>query len=171
MRAMKNKSHTRSQRGRSRQAARHERSAGFIVYRLQPSGQREYLLLDYGRHWDFAKGHLEAGEDDLTAAKRELLEETGLPEPAIVSDFHHEISYFFRGRDNGLTRKTVAFFLGQTDAADADVRISHEHRGFIFLPFELAVKRTTYPTARQVLRLAEKRMIEQDILSSSAPSS
>src|SRR5665213_2893140 len=101
---MKNKSHPRSQRSRSRPPARQERSAGIIVFRLRPSGEREYLLLDYGRHWDFAKGHLEAGEDDLTAAKRELLEETGLREPALISNFHHEISYFFRGRGNGLIR-------------------------------------------------------------------
>jgi bis(5'-nucleosidyl)-tetraphosphatase len=168
---MKNKSHSRSQRSKSRQAARQERSAGFIIFRLKSTGEREYLLLDYGRHWDFAKGHLEAGEDDITAARRELLEETGLRDPLVISNFHHEITYFFRGRDSGLIRKSVAFFLGQTDATDADVRVSHEHRGFIFLPFEQAVKRTTYPTARQVLHMAEQRMVEQDTLSPSAPSS
>ena len=58
--------------------ARSERSAGFIVYRLDDDGSRKYLLLDYGRHWDFPKGHLEKGEDDLAAAMRELTEETGI---------------------------------------------------------------------------------------------
>jgi len=168
---MRNKSHSRSQRSKGRQEARQERSAGFIIFRIKPPGQREYLLLDYGRHWDFAKGHLEAGEDDITAAKRELLEETGLPAPRVMADFHHEVTYFFLGRDSRLIRKTVAFFLGQTEAADSDIRLSREHRGFVFLPFEQAVRRTTYPTARQILRLAEQRLAEQDILSPSAPSS
>lgn len=167
---MKNKSHSRSQTSKSRQAPRQERSAGFIIFRLRPTGEREYLLLDYGRHWDFAKGHLEKGEDDITAAMRELYEETGLRDPIVVPNFHHEISYFFRGRDSRMIRKAVAFFLGQTTAADADIKISHEHRGFMFLPFEQAVMRTTYPTARQVLRLAEQRMAEEDGLATPAPS-
>jgi len=168
---MKRKSHSRSQRSGSRRAARQERSAGFIIFRLRPGIGREYLLLDYGRHWDFPKGHLEDGEDDITAARRELREETGLAPMQVIPEFHHEITYYFRGRDARLIRKTVAFFIGQTDAADADVRLSHEHSAFVFLPFEQAVKRTTYPTARQILRLAEQRMAQADTLSQAMPSS
>jgi len=48
--------------------ARQERSAGFVIFRCPPLSSHEYLLLDYGRHWDFAKGHVEEGEDDLAAA-------------------------------------------------------------------------------------------------------
>ena len=35
-----------------------------------------------------------------------------------------------------------------------DVALSHEHVGFEFLPFEQALKRVTYPTAKAVLRAA-----------------
>jgi 8-oxo-dGTP pyrophosphatase MutT (NUDIX family) len=142
--------------------ARNERSAGFIVFRLNASGVREYLLLDYGRHWDFAKGHLEKGEDDLAAALRELREETGIVDVKSIHGFHHEITYFFRDRKKGLIRKTVVFFLGQTNANDSEIVLSHEHEGFKFLPFETAIKETTYPNARQVLRLAEQKLAEAD---------
>ena len=138
--------------------ARSERSAGFIVYRLNQAGLREYLLLDYGRHWDFPKGHLEKGEDDLTAATRELTEETAIRDIQVVPDFRHEITYFFRDRKKGLIRKTVVFFLASTRAADSDLKLSDEHEGFVFLPFEQAVKKATYPTARQVLKLAEQKL-------------
>lgn len=39
------------------------------------------VLLVHGRQskkWSFPKGHVEAGEDGLTCAKREMLEETGI---------------------------------------------------------------------------------------------
>ena len=75
----------------------HERSAGFVIYHVRPgdgpAGDRAaYLVLDYGRHWDFAKGHVERGEDDLAAATRELAEETGLTGVRVVPGFAHEIA-------------------------------------------------------------------------------
>ena len=135
--------------------ARQERSAGFVIYRKTEQGAREYLLLDYGRHWDFAKGHVEKGEDDLTTAHRELKEETGITDARVVPGFKHEVTYFFKDRKKGLVRKTVVFFLAETTVAPADIKLSHEHEGFAFLPFDIAVKRLTFPTARQILRLAE----------------
>jgi len=76
---------------------RHERSAGFICYRRRAdvSSGIEYLLLDYGRHWEYAKGHVDPGESDLDAAVRELREETGISDVHVVEGFRHELLYFF----------------------------------------------------------------------------
>jgi len=136
--------------------AREERSAGFVIFRSVGEGGREYLLLDYGRHWDFAKGHVEKGENDLTTALRELREETGIKDPRVIPGFQHEVTYFFKDRRKGLVRKRVVFFLGETATAPSDILLSREHEGFAFLPFDDAVKRLTFPTARQILRLAEQ---------------
>jgi bis(5'-nucleosidyl)-tetraphosphatase len=132
--------------------ARNERSAGVVVYYDDPGG-RLFLLLDYGRHWDFPKGHVEKNEDDRAAALRELEEETGLTDISLDPAFAHEITYFFRDRrTKSLIRKTVVFFLAHT--TDRKIAISHEHVGFIFLSFDEAIKKLTYPAAKQVLRLA-----------------
>ena len=138
---------------------RNERSAGIIAFHGDAPENRSYLLLDYGRHWDFPKGHVTAGEDDLAAALRELKEETGIEEVEIVPGFSHEIAYFFRDRRKQLIRKAVVFFLGRTD--QTQITLSHEHVGYAFEPFAQAVKRVTYPTAKQVLRLAEAHLCGQ----------
>ena len=142
--------------------AHNERSAGFILYHVRPGhGPRlarvEYLLLDYGRHWDFPKGHVEVEEDDLQAAQRELREETGISGVRVVPGFAHELTYFFRHKSHGLIRKTVVFFLAEAQP-DAEVRLSHEHKAYAFESIDAALKRVTFATAKQVLRAAHEQV-------------
>lgn len=131
-----------------------ERSAGVIVFR-QPKGRSgvEFLLLDYGRYWDYAKGHVEKGEDDETAARRELVEETGIEEVELLAGFSREIAYFFRSK-RGLVRKSVIFFLGRAESER--VKISPEHVGYAWLGFEAALERLGYASAKDVLRAAQE---------------
>jgi 8-oxo-dGTP pyrophosphatase MutT (NUDIX family) len=131
-----------------------ERSAGVIAFRNDPDapGGRRFLLLDYGRYWDLPKGHLDKGEDDLTAALRELEEETGIHDARIIDGFAREMTYFFRDRTRGLIRKEVIFFLAETTRQR--VRISDEHVGSAFLPLEEAIERLTYRNAKEVMRAA-----------------
>jgi 8-oxo-dGTP pyrophosphatase MutT (NUDIX family) len=130
-----------------------ERSAGVIVYREDLFGSRAYLLLDYGRHWDFSKGHVETGESDRAAALRELREETGLDAVILRDGFAREISYVFRERRR-VIRKTVVFFLGQT--TDEHVTLSDEHAAFCWLELDEAIRRVTYASARDLLRCADE---------------
>lgn len=132
--------------------ARRERSAGIVLYRDTPGGNRLFLLLDYGRHWDYPKGHVERGEDDITAALRELEEETGIREARLVHGFSHEIVYCFRTPGGKIVRKSVVFFLAST--ATTQVQLSEEHVGFDWLNAEDAEARLKYPTAKRVLRAA-----------------
>ena len=139
--------------------ARNERSAGFLIFHRGPGGAANdlrFLLLDYGRHWDFAKGHVDKGETDLEAAVRELREETGITQITTVPDFQQEIVYFFRSGRHGLVRKTVVFFLAEV--AKTDVILSEEHVGFEFLPYEQAVKRATFAAAKELLRSAHEHL-------------
>jgi 8-oxo-dGTP pyrophosphatase MutT (NUDIX family) len=131
-----------------------ERSAGIIVFRFD-SGMKEpqFLLLDYGKYWEYPKGHVERGEDDLAAAVRELEEETGIDDVEIVDGFEHEITYFFRDKRKGLVRKTVVFFLGHTHRQD--VKISHEHVGADFLSYDEAIERLGFKNSKAALSAAK----------------
>jgi 8-oxo-dGTP pyrophosphatase MutT (NUDIX family) len=135
--------------------AREERSAGFLIFHRKvgasPTDVR-FLLLNYGRHWDFAKGHVEGDETLLDAAVRELREETGIRDVTPMPGFQQEIAYFFRSGRKGLIRKTVTFFLAEV--SKPEVILSEEHVGYEFLPYEQAVKRATFAAAKELLRAA-----------------
>jgi len=143
--------------------ARDERSAGFLIFHRRPGvappADLRFLLLDYGRHWDFAKGHVDPGETDMQTAVRELREETGIREFRPVPDFQQEIVYFFRSARHGLIRKTVVFFLAEVTRPD--VILSEEHVAYDFLPFEQAVKRATFAAVKELLRAAHARLIQE----------
>ena|SRR5450432_1883324 len=139
--------------------ARQEFSAGIVVFHR--GNVRAFLLLDYGKHWDFPKGHLEKNEDDLTAALRELEEETGIKKVELADGFAKESVYFFRHPRRGLTRKKVIFYLAAVK--QKKVTISHEHVGYDFLPFDEALDRLTYPTAKQLLRDANDYLQQHDV--------
>jgi predicted NUDIX family NTP pyrophosphohydrolase len=68
-------------------------SAGLLIFRRRPPGTVEVLLVHPGGplwrdrdlgSWSIPKGELSPGEDPLTAARREVAEETGLD---IAGDF------------------------------------------------------------------------------------
>lgn len=134
-----------------------EKSCGIIVY-LNRQGTREYLLLHYpGGHWDFPKGHVEPEDaDDLATAQRELTEETGITDLSMDPTYETVMYYEFnRGRKEKV-KKTVVYFLAKTNGNR--IQLSHEHKGFQWLPYEHALKRLTFENARQLLRRAESHL-------------
>lgn len=131
-----------------------ERAAGYILFR-ERSGRREYLIIRnrQGGHWGFPKGHLEPGEDELAAARREVAEEVGIRRLVPVPGFRRAISYrFFRKGD--LVDKEATFFLGR---AEEEGRSAPGEVGeMCWLPFPAALARITHEEQRELLRQAEQ---------------
>lgn len=126
-------------------------SAGVITFRKKDN-HPEYLVLHYnpGGHWDFPKGKMEQGETKKETALRELHEETGLT-ASIDEGFLQESAYMTTlGQEQCF--KTVYFFVGCAD--DGDVKLSHEHQDYTWLPYEQAYKKLTYDDSRELLEKA-----------------
>ena len=138
-------------KGKVKSLFRREFSAGFILYRDTPGGPA-FLLLDYGKHWDYAKGHLEEGETAWQAAVRELREETGIRQVDRVTRFQRDMHYVFYSPRKGRIHKTVTYFLGRTRTEE--VKISDEHTGHAWMTYDDAMERLTYENARELLRAA-----------------
>jgi 8-oxo-dGTP pyrophosphatase MutT (NUDIX family) len=128
-----------------------ERSAGAVVFATTPEGP-EYLLLRYGGgNWGFPKGHVEAGETDVQAAQREVAEETGIPigGQRLLEGFEDDTDYRFR-RGHTLVEKDVRFYL--IEAQTREVKISHEHSGYAWLPYPQALARVSFEGPRRILQ-------------------
>lgn len=129
-----------------------EKSCGIVVFR-EKDGINLYLLLHYpSGHWDLAKGHVEAGETEHQTAARELLEETGIADIQFIDGFREEISYKYR-RNKKISNKQVVFFLAKTNLEK--IKISHEHKGFKWLPYEAAFNTLTFDNAQNLVKKAK----------------
>ncbi len=123
-------------------------SAGVVVVRDTDQGPR-YLLLRAYRHWDFPKGMVEAGEEPLAAARREVAEETGIGSLDFAwGEVFRETPPYARG-------KVARYYLART--AEDKVTLApnpqtgiHEHMEYRWVRHEDAVALVT-PRVKQIL--------------------
>ncbi len=126
-----------------------EKSAGAVVFMLDKDSIR-YLLLHYeAGHWDFPKGHVEEDEKEKETVKREVKEETGIEKIEILKGFKEKIHYFYKLKGE-LMSKDVIFYLAK--AKEEKIKISYEHKGFEWLPYEEALERLTFKNAKEILK-------------------
>jgi bis(5'-nucleosidyl)-tetraphosphatase len=132
--------------------AGHIRASGVVVYYLE-EGEPHFLLIRsrHDRSWGFPKGHLIEGEDLLSGAMRELWEETGIREVALVSGFIEHVTYRVN-RAGRFRQKTVTYFLGRVETPA--VRLSEEHSEHRWAIVEDARKILTFENLRTLVTRA-----------------
>src|SRR5690242_15096965 len=129
-----------------------ETSAGGVVFRRTDGGPLVLVIKDAYKNWGFPKGHIEQGEDAVTAAVREVEEETGLAD-LVPHGLVRDIDWFFRFRGK-LIHKTCTFFLFESVSGDARPQQDEGITACRWLPLEEALKVVSYANAREVLRAA-----------------
>ncbi|MGQ0794616.1 MAG: bis(5'-nucleosyl)-tetraphosphatase [Nitrosopumilaceae archaeon] len=130
-----------------------ERSAGTVLF-YETEKEKFFLLLNYpSGHWDFVKGNIEESEKLKQTVVREVKEETGISDIEFINGFEDKIEYHYQ-RDGNLVHKEVVFFLARTKTID--VKISHEHLGFVWVTFDDAIKKITYKNSKQIMDKIKK---------------
>ncbi|NJN15107.1 MAG: NUDIX hydrolase [Oscillochloris sp.] len=132
--------------------ARLVRAAGGVVYTHNPAGELLLLLIQdrYGT-WTLPKGHLDPGEDDEAAARREIWEETGLH--AELEQHLATIRYPINRRGRWRTKQVVYFlanapYAAPTPALDEGITLA------CWTPHAEALARLHYDQIRAVVRKA-----------------
>ena len=97
---------------------------------------RKVLMIQHPEgHWGFPKGHVEFDETDITAAKRELFEETGITLNFILDTKKYRYTIVYLCKENGIVvKKSVTFFLGVT--CKTDVILNSHFKGYKWVDLE-----------------------------------
>lgn len=130
-------------------------SAGVVVLREERGGWRVLLLRAY-TYWDCPKGLVEAGEDPLDTARREVREETG------IDDLDFRWGDGFVETPPYSRNKVARYYLAATAARAVELPVNAalgcpEHHEFRWLDFEQA-RALTVPRVGAVLDWAERRI-------------
>ena len=142
-----------------------EKSAGAIIYRMV-NGVPHYLLLHYhSGHWEFARGHIDPGENENETVIREVAEETGINDLRIIPGFKGYSKFFFKRTYNLKPEekkkapwifKLVVLYLAETKTEN--VVISDEHKGFGWFNYDDAYKKLL-KSGKEVLKKANDYLI------------
>ncbi len=135
---------------------KNEFSSGGIVYK-----DDQFLLVENSRMknpeekwWGFPKGHLEEGESTEQAAVREVEEETGIKAEIIQKIGQSKYNLTKNGEN---IFKVVTIYLMRFISGDLTPQIA-EVSNVIWLPYEKALKKLTYPGDKDLLRKAKELM-------------
>lgn len=120
-------------------------SAGIVLVRRE-EGAWKYLFLRVFRNWDFPKGVVEAGEQPLDTAKREVAEETG------ISDLDFRWGYIYQETEPYSGGSKVArYYLAETHSSSVVFSVNPE----IGKPEHHEYRWVTY---QEIKKLAPKRL-------------
>ena len=130
-------------------------SAGVVVARETPEGWR-FLLLRAFNHWDFPKGMVEAGEEPLTAAIREVKEES------LIADLQFDWGHDFVETGPYSRGKVARYYVAKTHTMEVTLTVIEElgrpeHNEYRWVDYETARKLVS-PRVAPVLQWAAERI-------------
>lgn len=132
-----------------------ELSAGAVI--VEPEA-REFLLLHEPAEdrWCFPKGHVEAGESLLEAARREVTEETGLEKVDFREELGEVAYRFYDPRRDRNVLKTSVYFLAL--AKKTRLKLENLFDQARWEPASIAASALRYENDRRMLAAAAARL-------------
>jgi len=144
-----------------------EKSCGAVVFTRRGNDILYVIIRQTNGDYGFPKGHMEPGEDEQTAALREIREEVGL-NAEILKGFREEISYPFPHKPYVI--KQVVYFLAEY-AGQEIVCQQSEVSAADLLPFEQAWEKLTFVQTRNILTKANHLLKAKEEIATSLRSS
>lgn len=137
-----------------------EYASGAVVYQIKDN-EILYLLLQSATSdfWGIPKGHVEAGEDLVATAIREIKEETGI-DAQIDEGFQEKVEYDMK---NG-HHKDVTFFVSQVSNKATVKRQVAEIKDDGWFTFVDAKERLTYDNLKDILIDANRYINQKEHL-------
>lgn len=142
-----------------------ERTAGAVLFRRR-GNEILYLLLQYPQgHWSFPRGHIEEGETPLETVRREVKEEASIFRIRFFPGYRERVHFRYqwppKSADAEARLKFVVYYLGQV--FESQVKISGEHKGFRWAPYERALKMLRHKNMRVILERAHAVIIRNKL--------
>ncbi len=121
-------------------------SAGGVVI----MGNLVLVVSQHGTSWSLPKGHIEQGEDKITAAKREIYEESGITELKLIKEIgtyqRYKMDKYCKEDKNEF--KTIFMFLFTTDQ-EAIKPVDHENPEAKWIPKDKVAELLTHPKDKE----------------------
>ena len=134
-------------------------SAGGVV--LNSEGKM-LLVEQHGNSWSFPKGGIEEGEDTLSAAKREIFEETGLSDLELLDELgsYERYSIGLDGKseqtDWGKRKRTIFLFKARVHQTEGPK--DEEITAMRWVTFDEALELLSHPKDKAFLQSARDRV-------------
>lgn len=98
-------------------------------------------------YWEFPKGKVEEGEEEIDTLQREIFEETGIRHFRLSKTFRATMRYTFMYEGRRVKRQVIYYLVMTNDP----VRISDEHTAYRWLSLRSAQKLLKHANHRKIL--------------------
>ena len=133
----------------------YEYSAGAVVFTIVDDNIKYVIIKSRQGYFGFPKGHIERGEDEKTAALREVLEEVGL-RVTLLDGFRIEDEHPIPSKRNVM--KNIVYFAAEY--SDQDIRYQRkELSGAQLMTFDEAMRSFQFEGSKRILTQANEFIV------------
>lgn len=132
--------------------ARFEKSAGAVIF-YRKAGEIKFFLVK-SSYWGFVKGLVEKDEKPEQTMRREIQEEAGLKNIAIIKGFKQTQKWFYRFEGEFIRKEAIFLLVEVLEQEAKKTKISFEHADFKWVGLDEALKLMRIKQNKEMLKQA-----------------